>query len=229
MLKSDTIGELTKALVNVQAKIKGAKKDEVNPFFKSKYADLSSVWEACRDLLAENGLAVIQTTSAENCQDGEIIIETILAHSSGEWIGGELLLPLAKNDPQGVGSAITYGRRYGLSAIVGICPEDDDAEIAQGRGTKQVSTTAETKTEVAQPTSITEAQQRKIFAASKQKDIVEEVKLYMSKVIGKAHTKELTKAEASQLIEAIEGDKIKKNPALVNAALQEGAEIEDDR
>ncbi len=76
------------------------------------------------------------------------------------------------------------------------------------------------------PEHITEPQQRKIFAASKEKDIVEEVKLYMSKVIGKAHSKELTKAEASQLIEAIDGDKIKKNPKLVNAALGMGAEIE---
>jgi len=131
MNKSDSISELTKALVKVQSQLGGARLDSSNPFFKSKYASLSAVWDACRKLLADNELAVIQTTSAGN--DNNLIIDTTLSHSSGEWITGELPMILPKNDPQGIGSAITYGRRYGLSAIIGICPEDDDAESAMER------------------------------------------------------------------------------------------------
>ena len=131
MDKSESIENLAKSLIKVQSKLKGARQDSKNPFFNSKYADLSSVWEACRGLLAENELAVIQTTDiGENHQ---LVVETILVHSSGEWISGQIPMILAKQDPQGIGSAITYGRRYGLSAIVGICPEDDDAESAMNR------------------------------------------------------------------------------------------------
>ncbi len=131
MLKSDTIGELAKALVNVQKVLEGAKKDSKNPFFKSSYADLSSVWEACRKPLAENGLAVIQTMDLQ--EGADLIIETMLVHTSGEWISGQLWMKPVKDDPQGIGSAITYARRYALAAIVGVCPEDDDAEQAMSR------------------------------------------------------------------------------------------------
>lgn len=124
MQKSETIGELAKALSVVQGKLEGAKKDSVNPFYKSTYADLSSVWGACRKLLSDNGLAVVQTNTLTDNET--IVVDTTLIHSSGEWIGGQLTLTPAKTDPQGMGSAMTYGRRYGLSAIVGIAPDDDD-------------------------------------------------------------------------------------------------------
>lgn len=130
MNKSESIAELTKALVKVQAEIKPAVKDAKNSFFKSSYADLNSVWDACRALLTANGLAVIQTTAPV---EHGVVVETVLAHTSGEWISGELLLPLAKSDPQGVGSAITYGRRYGLAAIVGIVGDEDDDGNAASR------------------------------------------------------------------------------------------------
>ncbi|HEY0657260.1 MAG TPA: ERF family protein [Pyrinomonadaceae bacterium] len=123
MNKSDSIGALAKALSQVQQKLKPAIKDAANPFFKSRYADLNSVWDSCRALLAENGLSVAQVNQAS--VDG-VIIETVLMHESGEWLSGEVFLPLAKHDPQRVGSAMTYGRRYGLSAIIGIVSDDDD-------------------------------------------------------------------------------------------------------
>lgn len=131
MEQSETIGALAKALCNVQAQLEGAKKDSTNPFFKSKYADLASVWDACRDLLGKNNLAVVQAFSVIEGRD--LVVDTTLMHTSGEWVKGQLAVPLSKNDPQGVGSAITYARRYALSAIVGICPEDDDAESATTR------------------------------------------------------------------------------------------------
>jgi hypothetical protein len=123
MNKSESIGNLAKALANVQKKIKPAVKDSANPFFKSKYADLNSVWDSCRDLLAENGLSVAQVNDVSS--DG-VIVETVLMHESNEWLSGSIFLPLTKHDPQGVGSAITYGRRYGLAAIVGIVADEDD-------------------------------------------------------------------------------------------------------
>lgn len=131
MNKSETIGALAKALSKVQGQLRPAIKDAKNPFFKSNYADLNSVWDSCRQLLTENGLSVAQLNKpAEN----GVIIETLLMHESGEWISGEMFLPLTKQDAQSVGSAVTYGRRYGLAAVVGIvADEDDDANAAQPR------------------------------------------------------------------------------------------------
>lgn len=127
---SYSIKELASALTKVQSVLRGARKESENPFFKSKYADLHSVWETARGPLTSNGLCVIQTTEVQN---GVIGIKTILAHTSGEWISGFLPLFAVKQDPQGVGSALTYMRRYAFSAIVGICTEDDDAEAATER------------------------------------------------------------------------------------------------
>lgn len=129
MNKSESITKLVAALVKVQSHLKGAHKGSKNPYFNSSYADLTSVWQACRDPLADNGLAVVQTT---DLVDGAAAcyLETTLVHTSGEWVSGRLLLNPVKHDPQGFGSAITYARRYALAAIVGICPEDDDGNAA---------------------------------------------------------------------------------------------------
>lgn len=128
MQKSDTIGKLAEALSAAQKDIQGAVKGSTNPFFKSKYADLTAVWSACRGALTKNGLSVAQTTSASD--DRGIPVETILMHVSGEWISGTLTVQPVKEDPQAMGSAITYARRYALAAIVGVAPEDDDGNAA---------------------------------------------------------------------------------------------------
>jgi hypothetical protein len=128
MMGMGPIGKLAEALSKVQGQIKGAVKDATNPAFKgSKYADLASVWEACRKPLADNGLSVLQYTRIEAC--GPVLVTT-LAHSSGESIDGVTPLLMGKQDMQALGSAITYARRYGLAAIVGVAPEDDDAQAA---------------------------------------------------------------------------------------------------
>lgn len=129
-MQSPTIGQLAAALAKAQAKIKGAVKDSANPFFKSSYADLQAVWDACREALTSNDLAVIQTT--DECDRGTTLITT-LAHKSGEYIQGKMpVLPL-KTEPQALGSAISYARRYALAAIVGVYQTDDDGEAAQAR------------------------------------------------------------------------------------------------
>lgn len=127
------IGKLAEALCKVQGEITGAVTDSDNPFFKSKYADLTSVWGACRKALTKHGLAVIQTTDV--LPSGGACLCTTLAHSSGEYITGRYPLMPQKQDPQAWGSALTYARRYCLAAIVGVAPvgDDDDAEAAMHR------------------------------------------------------------------------------------------------
>ena len=129
MNKSETIGQLALALSKAQGQMKFAAKDANNPFFKSKYADLASVIEAIKVPLSENGIAFVQATDFE---DSAVIVETILLHESGEWISGKLRMQPTKNDPQGVGSAVTYAKRYGLQAIAGVPSDDDDGNAATG-------------------------------------------------------------------------------------------------
>lgn len=133
--RSETIGKLAEALAKAQGDVSGAIKDSANPFFHSKYADLASVMDACRQPLSANGLAVMQFPRGGL---DFIEVETMLCHSSGEWVAEILKLPasnLGKDgkerfDAQTIGSAITYARRYALAAIVGVCPEDDDGNAA---------------------------------------------------------------------------------------------------
>jgi ERF superfamily len=127
MAKSENIGKLAEALCKVQAEITGAKKTSINPHFKSRYADLTEVWNACREPLAENGLCVIQTNEPS---DRGVCLRTTLIHTSGEWIDGIIDLPAVKQDAQGYGSAQTYARRYALASMVGITAEDDDGQAA---------------------------------------------------------------------------------------------------
>lgn len=133
-MQSDSIGALAAALSKAQADITGALKDSSNPFFKSKYADLASCWDACRKQLAANNLAVIQTIYV-HWESGQTMLATTLVHSSGEWIRSDLPVLAKDLSPQAQGSGITYARRYALAAIVGLAQIDDDAEAAQGRFT----------------------------------------------------------------------------------------------
>lgn len=127
MRQSESLANLAAALAKAQAQVKPALKDSANPFHKSKYADFSSVLSACEDALAANGLALVQApiTSAEG-----IGVDTMILHESGEWIAQEFTLPMAKEDPQGGGSCITYARRYALEGFLRIRREDDDGNAA---------------------------------------------------------------------------------------------------
>lgn len=127
MLKSDSIKELAAALSKAQNQMSGAAKDKNNPFFNSTYADMASVVSAIKESFAANNLSYSQFPLME---DGKVGVETILMHSSGEWMSNILLLPTKKQDPQAAGSAITYARRYALQAIAGIPSKDDDGNSA---------------------------------------------------------------------------------------------------
>lgn len=127
------MAELFAALSKAQAELKPAIRDSNNPFFKSRYADLPSVWTAAQEVLAKNGLSVIQMpVGGEN---GVIGLTTVLAHSSGGEINSTMYMKPVKDDPQGHGSCITYMRRYALAAFVGIVQDDDDANTASGKVT----------------------------------------------------------------------------------------------
>lgn len=130
MNKSESIAKLAEALSKAQGTMKNAIKDSNNPYFKSTYADLASVSDACRAELAANSLSV---TQLPEMRDGRLILNYVLMHSSGEWISGELEMTPVKSDPQGIGSAITYARRYSLASIVGVATEDDDGNAASGQ------------------------------------------------------------------------------------------------
>lgn len=136
MLKSEQINELAAALAKAQGQIEGAKKSSSNPFFKSKYADLAECWNTCREVLTANEISVIQMPEEIN-ENGRLNITTMLAHSSGQYISSTLTMTVTKLDPQAIGSAITYGRRYALAAMVGLAQEDDDGEKAMARQEKK--------------------------------------------------------------------------------------------
>jgi len=138
MNKSDSIKELAIALNKAQAAMSGAVKDANNPFFKSKYADLGAVVKAVKEPFADNGLSYTQFPIEDG---GRIGVETILMHTSGEWMSNSFTVNLTKQDAQGAGSAITYCRRYALQAIAGIPSEDDDGNHASKQA-KPVDNTA---------------------------------------------------------------------------------------
>ena len=129
--QSESITDLAKALLNVQRTVQPMAKDAENPFTKSWYASLKSVMDACRDALIENGIWLCQyPVPAE--QPNSLGLVTKLTHAeSGQWQSSLAVVPLPKADPQGMGSAITYARRYALTAMLGMVTEDDDGEGAK--------------------------------------------------------------------------------------------------
>ncbi len=131
MNHSTAIVAISAALVAAQKSIGAASKSAANPFFKSKYADLGSVMEACKGPLLDQGIAVLQLVGKD---ESGPYLDTVLMHSSGEWISDKMPIVCAKqNDPQAMGSAISYARRYALQSACFIPAEDDDGEKAMTR------------------------------------------------------------------------------------------------
>ncbi len=135
MKHSETFAKLSAALVAAQAQIKGVAKNSTNPHFKSKYASLDDIVAAVRPVLASQELAIVQGACDPIIDHGGSLegfsVETMLVHESGEWIANAAIVPLTKVDAQGAGGAMTYGRRYGLSALLSLATdEDDDGNVA---------------------------------------------------------------------------------------------------
>ncbi len=123
MYQSDNINEIATALSKAQSEFKPALKDSSNPFFKSKYADFTSIVKACQEPLSHNGISFTQSPQKI---DGEWVLLTKLLHSSGQFLTSAMPIIVSKSDIQSFGSAITYARRYALAAIAGVTTDDDD-------------------------------------------------------------------------------------------------------
>lgn len=131
MRMSQTVGNIMPALLKAQSLMGAAKKGSANPYFKSKYADLGAVLEACKELLNDNGITILQPHYTNVAGD---FVETYLIHSSGEYVSSETrVVAKEANNPQALGSAITYARRYGLQSLLSMPAEDDDGETAMER------------------------------------------------------------------------------------------------
>ena len=128
MKTSETLDKIAPALILAQNNIKFAVENSVNPHLKNRYADLSSVIDAIKPALNHVQIAFMQMP--EESEAGIVRLTTRLVHASGEWIETTASCPMPKNDPQGFGSALTYLRRYSLSAICGLYADDDDGEMA---------------------------------------------------------------------------------------------------
>lgn len=183
---SDSVAKIATALASAQAEIEGAHKDSENPHFRSRYADLASVVAACRPLSA-HGIAFVQMPRAEG---GRCYVRTILIHTSGESLASELSVKMDKETVQTLCSCITYLRRYGLMAMAGIAPEDDDGEGAMNR------------TKPARPRKARKPKPSERF----DKMVPEELEVY----IAKASRAMLNNAALKDAIKAIEDDECQK-------------------
>jgi hypothetical protein len=218
--QSPTIGKLAAALAKAQLSMETARKDAKNPHLGNRYADLTSCWAACRKPLGENGLSVAQLTKSVSPDLVKIV--SVLLHESGEWIRSELTVPAGGNKgvnaAQAMGSAISYGRRYGLSALVGISTDDDDGTASgmpQGQQQARQQTTQAPRQQQpprqapqGQPQgndTATEKQVKAIHAITKGKGL--DPHAFASQTLGRevGSLKEISKREAGQIIDALNG------------------------
>jgi hypothetical protein len=140
MIVTEDRKELFKAISAAQGEFTTVEKNGKNPHFNSKFAPLDSIIEMVRPILPRHGLSAIQFTEIE---PGGIVVETVISHDSGQYISGRLFMPAVKQDPQGYGSALTYGRRYALAAALGIV-SDEDVDGNHGDGDKKKNDRKET-------------------------------------------------------------------------------------
>jgi hypothetical protein len=164
--QSPVIGEIAKALALAQGEMKNAAKTSANPFFKSKYADLAEVRDACLPALNSHGIAVVQGPVTRRQRAG---VRTMLAHTSGEWMACTALATPKDEGPQSYGSVVSYLRRYSLAAMAGVATEDDDGNAAEGdRGEKRTPKRAQHTTMPAADFAEVEAMDASVRAAVSQ-------------------------------------------------------------
>jgi hypothetical protein len=194
-MTSEKIDLLVKALIKAKGAFKPVEKTKVNPYFKSKYADLGAIMDAVNKPLHDNGITVIQTTDTDAL--GPVLVTT-LAHESGQFISGRYPISAAKADPQAVGSAVTYARRYGLSAILTVVADDDDDGNAATQPKaqperQQYATPAKSNMATPGPT-ITEGQGKRLYAIWKKANRQdEEVRSHIKAKYGFNSTKDITR------------------------------------
>ena len=130
MKTSDSLANLAPALVKASAELRAITKDSTNPHFRSTYASLDTIIDTVRPVLAKHGLTVVQGANSPHTDEAGRVtaftVETMLLHASGEYLSNAVIMPMGKADPQGAGAAVTYGRRYALSALLSLATEEDD-------------------------------------------------------------------------------------------------------
>lgn len=188
MQHSESIAKIAEALAAFQSEVKDPRRDGNNPHFRSKYVQIDGLLDAVRPVLSKHGLSVVQSTGG-NGQD--ISVTTMILHNSGEWIETDaLVLKAVKADPQGAGSAVTYGRRYGLSAALGVAWDDDDDGNAASAPRQEAAPKDDAKT----------AALRKIVAEGKEKGVsAQNLADIVKKKYKKASSAELTDEEVEDL------------------------------
>lgn len=203
--KPDDIKQIAAALSKFQGEMEAAKKDKTNPHYKSSYADLRSIWDVIREPLAKNGLAVVQCPRL--LEDNFVLITTVY-HTSGQSLRSEYPINPVQNNPQGIGSALTYARRYGLSSMLGVVSEDDDGNAASGKGApadKKAPPKAKPK---ASPGCINRDQQVRLFAiageAGKEKS---EIKEYLEETWGLKSSGEIKTKDYEKICEWVKDKK----------------------
>lgn len=200
---SEDISELAAALAAAQPEIEGAEKNAANPHLRSKYANLTAVMAACRPALAKHGLCLVQGVSTA---DGGVTVTTRLLHKSGQWIESSITMPVNKNDAQGVGSAITYGRRYGVSAMVGVTPDEDD----DGEAAKKAPPAARPQPQPQQRQQstadgfISDAQRKRLYALAGSMHSHEAIKEWLAETYGITSSKEIPRAKYDEICARLE-------------------------
>lgn len=161
MKHSESLSKLAAALAAAQAEMPTISKNATNPAFRSKFANLDGILETIRPVLARHGLSIVQgATTPDRNEAGGIAaftVETMLLHTSGEWITSGAIMPLVKQDPQGAGSAMTYGRRYSVSALLALATDEDDDANAASKPQAARRSTSPAQSAVAKPAPQTEA------------------------------------------------------------------------
>jgi len=199
MQHSESIAKLAAALMVFQSEVKDPARDGENPHFRSKYVQIDGLLAAVRPILAQHGLSVVQSTGG----DGQnVTITTMILHTSGEWLQTDALtLKAQQATPQGAGSAITYGRRYSLSAALGVAWDDDDdgnAASTPPKAEKKAAPKAKTKDEPKAPRKVDSL--RAIAAAAKEIGVTnDDIKEVMRRHYNKETSNELTDAQAAEM------------------------------
>ena len=193
MNHSDSIKNIAAALAEFQADVKDPARNGENPHFRSKYVQLDGLLAAVRPLLAKHGLSVIQSTGG-NGQD--IAVTTMLMHKSGEWIETDaLMIKPAKSDPQGCMSAITYSRRYSLSAALGVAwDDDDDGNAASAPPKSNAKATTVRKTTKADLADMLKSEMARLHISKEDLQTISAMKF------GGKGWQEMTEKEAAQLV-----------------------------
>lgn len=205
---SEQIGAISKAMAAVQAEVQNVAKDAANPHFKSKYATLAAVLEVVRPALAKQGIALWQGVG--NGEDGRVYVTTRLAHESGEWVECSVGVPPMKNDAQGVGSAVSYLRRYSLAAMCGVSQDDDDGNAAvQPRASTPAPQAQPEPTPASVPTSWTDGQRAAFCAELGRMGLKYEDVAKWCEHLGKARPSQAGQSARDGLLRALAGPRRK--------------------